>query len=75
MWKMTPEQIHADLFDEVRRLKEENRKLKSMCKAAAAEIEEYWEAHCDAEGYGPVNLVSRLSGKLKPALYPGFDDA
>jgi len=52
---------------------EENRKLTSMCRAAAEEIEDHWEAHCNEEGYGPINLVSRLNGKLKPALYPAFD--
>ena len=59
---------------ELARLWEENRKLKSMCKAAAAEISEHWGAHCDAEGYGPSNLMSRLEGRIKPDLYPGFDD-
>jgi len=31
--------------------------------AAAEEIEEHWSAHCDADGYGPTNLVRRLRGK------------
>ena len=45
-----------------------------MCKAAAAEIEEHWKAHCDKDGYGPINLVSRLKGEMKPDLYPAYDN-
>jgi hypothetical protein len=45
--------------------------LRTMCKAAAAEIREHWEAHCDATGYGPCNLVARLAGDIPPDLYPG----
>lgn len=43
--------------------------LKTMCRHAADEITKHWDAHCDDEGYGPRNLVSRLSGELPPALY------
>lgn len=46
--------------------------LDSMCKAAAVEIEEYWESHCDEEGYGPGNLLSRLNGKLPPSIYDAY---
>lgn len=60
---------------EFAKLQEENRRLRSMCKAAAAEISEAWEAHCDDDGYGPVNLLARLEGKLPPDLYPAFADA
>ncbi len=49
------------------------RKLESMCKAAASEIDEHWEAHCDKDGYGCSSLMSRLEGRLQPDLYPGFD--
>ena len=56
-------------------LNAENRKLRSMCKAAAAEINDQWNCHCDDDGYGPVNLMSRLEGKLPPDICPGFDDA
>lgn len=59
--------------DVLPKVKEENRKLRSMCKAAAAEIDEHWQAHCDKDGYGPVNLMSRLEGRLPPDLYPGYD--
>ena len=56
-------------------LEAENRKLRSMCKAAASEIAEVWESHCDHMGNGPVNLLARLEGKLPPDLYPAFDNA
>lgn len=35
-------------------------KLKTVMVAAAEEIQAYWDAHCDADGYGPVNLMRRL---------------
>lgn len=34
--------------------------LKTVMIAAAEEIHEHWEAHCDADGYGPANLMRRL---------------
>ena len=34
--------------------------LKTVMIAAAEEISEHWNAHCDAEGYGPQNLLRRL---------------
>jgi len=40
--------------------KDEIARLRSIMAAAADEIEEHWEAHCDREGFGPVNLVRRL---------------
>jgi len=43
--------------------------LKSMCAAAAAEIEEQWDAHCDGEGYGPANLMYRLRSQMPPDIY------
>ena len=45
---------------ELRRLHEENQRLKTVMIAAAEELAKHWEAHCDAEGYGPVNLLRRL---------------
>ncbi len=35
-------------------------RLKTVMIAAAEEIGAHWDAHCDAEGYGPVNLLRRL---------------
>lgn len=34
--------------------------LKTVMIAAAEEIAAHWQAHCDAEGYGPQNLLRRL---------------
>lgn len=34
--------------------------LKTVMIAAAEEIAAHWEAHCDADGYGPQNLLRRL---------------
>lgn len=34
--------------------------LKTTMIAAAEEIAAHWNAHCDAEGYGPANLMHRL---------------
>jgi len=52
-------------------LKEDIEKLHSVMMAAAVEITSHWDAHCDAEGFGPVNLVRRLE-KGYPAQY-GYD--
>ena len=48
------------MSDELRRLQEENDRLKTVMVAAAEEIHAHWDAHCDAEGYGPANLMDRL---------------
>jgi hypothetical protein len=53
---------------ELRRLHAENEKLRSVMVAAAEEIHEHWDAHCDAEGYGPANLMHRLESGI-PAEY------
>ena len=45
--------------------------LHTTMMAAAVEINEHWDAHCDAEGYGPCNLVRRLENGF-PAQY-GYD--
>lgn len=49
-------------------LKEDNENLKSVMIAAAEEIQAHWSAHCDAEGYGPANLMHRLEKGI-PARY------
>jgi len=43
-------------------------KLKTVMVAAAEEIQAHWEAHCDAEGYGPANLMRRLEEGI-PSQY------
>lgn len=65
----------ADTIRTLNKQADEIRKLKSMCRAAAAEINDQWHWHCADDGYGPVNLMARLEGKLPPDLYPAFDDA
>jgi hypothetical protein len=45
---------------ELRRLHEENARLRTVMVAAAEEIAAHWDAHCDGEGYGPANLMRRL---------------
>lgn len=49
-------------------LREEVANLKTVMIAAAEEISEHWQAHCDAEGYGPANLMRRLEDGI-PAQY------
>lgn len=46
--------------DEIERLWAELNSLKTVMVAAAEEIAAHWDAHCDAEGYGPQNLMRRL---------------
>jgi hypothetical protein len=53
---------------EVASLKEENENLCTVMIAAAEEIHEFWDAHCDEEGYGPANLMHRLERGI-PAEY------
>lgn len=53
---------------ELRRLHAENEALKSVMVAAAEEISSHWDAHCDSEGYGPVNLMRRLEQGI-PSQY------
>lgn len=43
----------------------------SVMVAAAEEIQEHWEAHCDEDGYGPSNLMHRLEKGIA-ANYPGY---
>lgn len=45
---------------ELEKLRTENANLKTVMVAAAEEIHAHWDAHCDAEGYGPQNLMRRL---------------
>lgn len=48
-----PAAVPADAATEIAR-------LKTVMIAAAEEIAAHWDAHCDAEGYGPANLMHRL---------------
>lgn len=46
--------------DTIERLTRENAALKTVMVAAAEEIHAHRQAHCDADGYGPQNLMRRL---------------
>lgn len=41
-------------------LEAENAELRTVMVAAAEEIHQHWDAHCNAEGYGPAHLMRRL---------------
>ncbi len=60
--------------DEIEHLRDLAIKLTTMCRAAAEEIAECWYCHFDEYGYGPVHLLPRLNGSLKPALFPEYKD-
>jgi hypothetical protein len=53
---------------EIERLRAEGAKLRTVMIAAAEEIHAHWDAHCDAEGYGPANLQRRLEDGI-PSEY------
>ena len=53
---------------DVERLEAENEALKTLMIAAAEEISAHWDAHCDADGYGPANLMHRLEKGI-PSQY------
>lgn len=55
----------------MRSLQNECLELRQVMVAAAEEIHEHWEAHCDEEGYGPANLMRRLE-KGVAVCYPGY---
>lgn len=46
--------------DRAAALRAENEKLRTVMVAAAEEIAAHWQAHCDADGYGPANLMRHL---------------
>jgi hypothetical protein len=46
----------------------QNAKLRTVMIAAAEEIHTHWQAHCDADGYGPASLIRRLEEGI-PAAY------
>jgi len=54
------EKVRGILSEGTASLVAENERLKTVMVAAAEEISAHWDAHCDADGYGPVNLQRRL---------------
>jgi hypothetical protein len=59
---------HKSATNRIASLQAENAKLRTVMIAAAEEIQAHWDAHCDAEGYGPQNLMRRLEEGI-PAEY------
>lgn len=55
-----PHPLCAEAATTIATLRAEVASLKTVMVAAAEEISAHWQAHCDAEGYGPQNLVRRL---------------
>lgn len=60
--------IDKAMAAEVDKLQSEIENLHSVMIAAAEEIHEHWQAHCDEDGYGPANLMHRLEKGI-PAEY------
>ena len=58
-WVSEPSKVLA-LQSEITRLAQENLRLRTVMMAAAEEIGDHWEAHCDEEGYGPQSLQRHL---------------
>ena len=70
-WVSEPNAVTA-LQQEITRLSQENLRLRTVMVAAHEEITEFWDAHCDKEGYGPQSLVRHL--KEGTGYYPGYVD-
>ena len=64
----TPDQMHAHAAAVSADKDAEIANLKTVMVAAAEEIQAHWDAHCDAEGYGPANLMRRLEEGI-PSQY------
>lgn len=59
------------LADRIAELEKEIGILHTTMFAAAFEIQEHWDAHCDSDGYGPANLMHRLERGI--ASQYGYD--
>jgi hypothetical protein len=68
-WVSEPRKVEA-LQMEITRLAQENLRLRTIMMAAAEEIGEHWESHCDDEGYGPQSLQRHLYEGT--GYYPGM---
>ena len=64
----TADQLHAHAAAVTAERDAEIANLKTVMVAAAEEIQAHWDAHCDAEGYGPANLMRRLEEGI-PSQY------
>jgi hypothetical protein len=70
-WVSEPNRVLA-LQAEITRLAQENLRLRTVMMAAAEEIGDHWEAHCDEDGYGPQSLQRHL--REGTGYYPGMVD-
>lgn len=70
-WVSEPNRVLA-LQAEITRLSQENLRLRTVMMAAAEEIGDHWESHCDEDGYGPQNLQRHL--REGTGYYPGYVD-
>ena len=68
-WVSEPSRVTA-LEATVTNLSQENLRLRTVMFAAYQEIVEFWDAHCDKEGYGPQSLLRHL--KDGTGYYPGY---
>lgn len=68
---VTADQLRSTVAAAVLRKDADIANLHTVMMAAAVEITEHWDAHCDEEGYGPANLVRRLENGY-PGQY-GYD--
>ena len=57
--------------ERIAELEAERDNLHATMFAAAVEIQAHWDAHCDAEGYGPSHLMHRLERGI--AARYGYD--
>ncbi|MCH8552929.1 MAG: hypothetical protein LAT62_13400 [Natronospirillum sp.] len=64
------EDLAVRLLDEVDALAQEASRLREVMAEAAREIDQQWDAHCDSDGYGPVNLMHRLENGLAAEYAP-----
>lgn len=58
-WISEPSKVQA-LQTEVTHLAQENLRLRTVMMRAYDEIKDFWDAHCDTEGFGPQNLLRHL---------------
>lgn len=61
----------AERSGQCEHVERENEMLREVLVAGAEELAEHWDAHCDAEGYGPTNLERRMLECLAVS-YPGY---
>lgn len=71
--KMCEPPVELSLQQQVTRLSQENLRLRTVMLAAADELLEQWDAHLDADGFGPRSLLRHLQEGT--GFYPGYLDA